>query len=338
MVSLTCLARCVVVLLTYLSCSVASCDPTKPLKPVSLALHWQHQAQFAGYYMALAKGFYNKEGIDLRLIKGGPNVHVGQLVNSRQADFGSLMLSQAIGDRTNGIPLVHLAQVVNRSNFLLMAWRKTQDNQTINALTDLAGRKVTIWAQDFRAPYLAMFAAHSIQPVVLPQYGTFSLFLYRGADAFAGMRYNEYHALLQSGILDKDISVFPLKDNGVNMPEDGLYCLADTWKRMPKVSAAFVRASMNGWRYARDHKEETLDVVMNYVNTDNLPTNRPHMSWMLNEIIDSIFPGKNDTWIKGQLSRAAYDDTINVLSKYGSLPKAPKYDEFVVGDEIYGSL
>ncbi len=316
----------------------ASCAFAKPLKPVSLALQWSHQSQFAGYYMALKKGFYKQEGLNCRLIQGGPNVRVGQLLNTKKADFGCLMLSSGIDERANGVPLVHLAQVVNRSNFLMVAWRKAPDNQQITKLTDLDGRKVTIWTHDFRAPYLAMFAAHSIKPVILPQYSTFSLFMYQGVDAFAGMRYNEYHTLLQSGVKEEQLSVFALKDNGANMPEDSLFCHKDMWKTNPALCKAFVRASMKGWRYTRDHAEETLDVVMEYVDAENLPTNRPHMAWMLKGMISSIFPGKEGEWKEGTLSREAYAETQRILSTYAGLKNAPKFDEFIVGGAVNEGL
>ena len=61
--------------------------------------------------------------------------------------------------------------------------------------------------------------------------------------------------------------------------------------------AAFVKASLEGWRYARAHPEETLDVVMRYVEQDNLPTNRPHMRWMLGEILDyAAAKGLSEVW------------------------------------------
>ncbi|MHB1461521.1 MAG: ABC transporter substrate-binding protein [Armatimonadota bacterium] len=316
----------------------ASCALAKPLKPVSLALQWSHQSQFAGYYMALKKGFYKQEGLNLRLIQGGPNVRVGQLLKTKKADFGCLMLSSGMDERAHGIPLIHLAQVVNRSNFLMVAWRETPDGKKITKLADLDGRKVTIWTQDFRAPYLAMFAAHSIKPVILPQYSTFSLFMYKGVDAFAGMRYNEYHTLLQSGVMEDQLTVLALKDYGANLPEDSLFCLEAKWKSDPGACKAFVRASMKGWRYARDHAEETLDVVMRYVDAENLPTNRPHMAWMLKGMVTSIFPGKDGGWKEGILSREAYAETRRILSTYAGLKNAPKYDEFVVGDAINEGL
>ncbi len=302
----------------------------QPGEPVGLALHWQHQAQFAGYYMALAKGFYAAEGLDVRIHRGGPDVQPETLLAAGEADFASMMLCTALERIADGKPLVHLSQIVNRSNFLLTAWREPPEGGPIREPSDLDGRRVTIWREAFLAPFQAFFERHGVEPVILPQYNTLSLFLHRGAVACSAMRYNEYHTLLQRGVAEEELTVFPLETHGVRMPEDGLYCLRETWARRPEVCRAFVRASLEGWRYARDHEEETLDTVMGYVTLDQLPTNRSHMRWMLREIIASVFPGPDGVWETGRLARQDYDATVDALTRYAGLKSAPDYARFVI--------
>jgi len=301
----------------------------QPAEPIRLVLHWQHQAQFAGYYMALAKGRYAEAGLDVRIRRGGPDVRPEAMLASGDADFASMMLCTALERMQDGAPLVHLAQIVNRSNFMLTAWREPPEGGPIREPRDLDGRRVTIWQDAFLAPFQTFFERHGVKPVILPQYNTFSLFLHRGAVAFSAMRYNEYHTLLQSGVSEDEVTVFPLEKYGVRMPEDGIYCLRESWERRPEVCRAFVRASLEGWRYARDHEEETLDTVMGYVTLDQLPTNRTHMRWMLREILASVFPGPDGVWETGRLSREDYEATVDALSRYAGLTRAPDYARFV---------
>ncbi len=315
--------------LLFLAGAPASGGLAQNLEPVNITLHWQHQSQFAGYYMAYAKGFYAQEGLDVHILRGGPDVRVGEMLGSGKTEFASFMLSSAMEERAGGLSLVHLAQVVNRSNFLLVAWRKPSEGVSINELSDLNGRKVTVWLEDFRAPYLALFASKGVHPVILPQYYTLSLFLHKGVVGCSVMRYNEYHTLLQNGIQDKDVRIFSLHELGIRLPEDGIYCLDQTWKQRPETCRKFVRASLKGWTYARDHEEETLNEVMKYVRKENLPTNRMHMKWMLREILASIFPAKSDDWVFGRLSRKTYDSAREMLIGYGGLKTAPDFEDFV---------
>lgn len=315
-----------IILLIGMSATVAS---AQNLEPVVMTLHWQHQSQFSGYYMALKKGFYAEEGLDVNIMRGGPDVRVGEILKSGKTDFASFMLSSAMEERANGLNLVNLAQVVNRSNFLLVAWRNPSEGVTINELSDLNGRKITVWLEDFRPPYLALFALKGVRPVIIPQYYTLSLFLQRGAVACSAMRYNEYHTMRQNGVQEKDIRVFSLHDLGIRLPEDGIYCLDETWKQRPETCRKFVRATLKGWAYVREHEEETLNEVMRYVRRENLPTNRMHMSWMLREILASIFPAKGDDWVLGRLSRSTYDGARDMLVRYGGLKSAPPFEDFV---------
>ena len=118
--------------------------------PVTLVLQWNHQAQFAGYYMALEKGLYLREGLDVRIRRGGPDVLPCEELGAGRADFCCTMLSTALEKRAAGVPLVLLAQIVSRSNFVLVAWKHPpgEPGATISRPADLTGRRVTVWEAD----------------------------------------------------------------------------------------------------------------------------------------------------------------------------------------------
>jgi NitT/TauT family transport system substrate-binding protein len=302
-----------------------------PLKHVKVVLHWDHQAQFAGYYIALDKGFYAAEGLDVTIIRGGPDVRPCEMVADGKAEFCTTMLSTALEKRESGIQLALLAQVVNRSNFEIVTWKKPDgpNGPEITKPSDLNGRKVAIWEQDFRLPYLAFFEVQKIDAQVLPEYYSLSLFMNHGADACSATRYNEYHWLLQHGVKESDIVVFPLWNYGVPLPEDGIYALESTWAKDPAMCRAFARASLKGWEYAKENPDEALDAVMDRVESVQLPTNRPHMRWMLNEMLASIFPGDNGGWTFGKLSEKSYRQTCLMLKRHDAIQDWPQYASFV---------
>lgn len=305
--------------------------PQGELTPASLVLIWNHQAQFAGYYMALEKGFYKQAGIDLEIRRGGPDIVSCDEVTEGRAEFCVAMLATALDRRIQGQPLVLLSQVVNRSNFVLVAWKHPPGapEAALEQFADLSGRRVSIWEADLRLPYLSAFAQNDVHPEIVPQYYAPSLFYHRGVDACAAMRYNEYDQLLQHGVRPDEVVVFNLWEQGVVLPEDGLYTRERTWRDRPDLCRAFAQASLEGWIYARDHTEETLSVVMRYVDADNVPTNRPHMRWMLNEILRSVFPEQGDGWEFGTLSPFAFAEAVKVLpgSEAGDVPE---FEDFVI--------
>lgn len=291
---------------------------------VTFLLHWRHQSQFAGYYVAKEKDFYKKRGHDVVIKRGGYDVDARACLADGNPVFCTTMLFKALEIRDTGFPLVHLAQVINRANFTLVAWKKSG----IFKPEDLQGRCVSLWINEFEAPYDNFFKRYQLQPVREPQFFTVNLFLRHGVDACAAMYYNEYHTILQCGIDSGELTTFKLWEYGADFPEDGIYCPEQTVTNNSDLCRDIVAASLEGWRYARDHQEETLDIVMDYVRRDHVPANRAHMKWMLEKIIASIFPGPGDAWQFGVLSGECYDRTVKLLREQKRIRAAPPFSEF----------
>ena len=101
--------------------STAAAGATK----IKLQLKWVTQAQFAGYYVAKAKGYYAAQGLDVSIKVGGPNIVPEQVVAGGQAQFGIDWLSSLMSSRDKGIDLVNIAQVFNKSGLTLLTWKDT---------------------------------------------------------------------------------------------------------------------------------------------------------------------------------------------------------------------
>jgi len=293
----------------------------EPLKEATLIPQWEPQSQFAGYYVALAKGFYARHGVDMRILRGGPASPPSVLLRDCRATFGTFFLNSAIRERALGLPLVNLAQLVPHANQLLIA-RKADG---ITAPKDLDGKRVSLWGPEFRILPEAFFKMHDAHVTEVPQGYTVDLFLRGGVAACSAMTYNEYHAILNAGLDPDELTVFALADFGLDLPEDGLYALDDTWKTDPDLCRAVVQASLEGWRYAFEHPAEALVIVMSYVASANLPTNRMHQKWMLSHITEAMNASGPDF---GVLTRPQFDTAAAALLKAGLITTAPAYEAF----------
>ena len=294
------------------------------LRPVRLVLHWKPQAQFAGYYVARAKGLYEARGLDVTVIPGGPDIDSIAELRAGRTDFALAFLSGALSANDQGEPLVDVCQVVNRSSLMLVAWR-----DSVKTRDDLNSSRVSLWGSSFRAACDAFFSAAGVRPRLLPQFYTVNLFLRHGVDACCAMEYNEYNTILMSGVDPADIRTYPMREFGLGFPEDGVYTLASTQARSPGLCADFAAATMEGWEYCRDHPAEALDIVMEQTAAAHVPTNRVHQRWMLEHILASIFPGERDTWEVGKLSRVDYERTRAIMIGEGQIASGPAYEQFV---------
>lgn len=308
-------------------------DPRAPGQdafPVRLLLQWNHQAQFAGIYVAFEKGFYLRRGLDVHILGGGPGKSVPGALARGEAECGTMFLAAALAAVDEGIPLVHMAQIVNGSSLLLVG----RVNRGIRVPEDLRGLRVSLWGDAFHGAYRAFFRARGVAVREVLQNWSVNLFLRGVVNACAAMDYNEYHVLLQGGMNPEELTLFRLSDYGFGFPEDGLYCLAAFRKANPQVCRNLAEATLEGWRYAAEHPEEALDVVMRYVREAHVPTNRPHMEWMFRNIVRDIVPagGADVPWRMGVLSEEDFTRTRDVLLREDVLRRRVSYEEFTRGE------
>src|SRR5260370_27695087 len=85
---------------------------------VRLQLQWVAESQFAGYYAAVAKGYYKDVGLDVEIKQGGPDIVPQQVVASDGAEFGLAWVPKMLASREAGADLVNIAQVFQRSGTL----------------------------------------------------------------------------------------------------------------------------------------------------------------------------------------------------------------------------
>ncbi len=297
-------------------------------KKASFMPLWSPQAQFAGYYVALDRGIYAKHGIELTILRAGPGFSPAKSLEDGSADFAVIWLTSALRYRAEGMKLVNLAQIVQRSAMMLISKKMSG----INAIDGMKGRKVGMWGGDLSIPPHVLFRKHRINVREVPIAHTVNLFLRGGIDVTSAMWYNEYHTILNAGYDPEELNIFFLHDQGLNFPEDGIYALEKTVRRDPALAKAFVAASLEGWRYAFDHPEEALDAVMRRMRAAQLPTTRVHQRWMLDRMHDLMIAGPGET-IFGTLREKDYEAVGASMLSCGMLKGYPGYEIFTgVGD------
>jgi NitT/TauT family transport system substrate-binding protein len=294
-------------------------------EPISLVLHWVPQAQFAGYYVAHDVGIYQKHGLDVSIIPGGPNVSVSDCVKSGKADFGTTFLLNATKLHARGLPLVNIAQISRRSALMLVA----KKSNGIYGPEDLDGRKIGIYKEDFSDVPLAFIKAVQADVTIIPIATGIHIFLHGGTDVTNVMWYNEYHTILNCGYNPDELAIFYMSDYGFNVPEDGIYCLRSTYDANPEICKRVVEATIEGWRYAFDHPQEALDIVIAKMKAAHVPANLAHQQWMLARMEDIFLPA-GQTEFTTYLARNVYEMSGQILIENGSVAELPKYENFYI--------
>jgi NitT/TauT family transport system substrate-binding protein len=295
-------------------------------RQISLQLQWVTQAQFAGYYIALEKGWYRDEGIELSIKPGGPDIIPTDLVASGTRDFGTGMLSDLAVAIDNGQSLISIAQIQQTNGLLLIARKSSQIKEPM----DFIGKRVGIWFQGFEAQFNALLAKEKISGEtlrIIPQGWSMEPFLKGDLDVASAMIYNEYHMVLESGINPDDIHVIDYKSFGLDFPGDTLFTSKKLADENPDLCLRMLRASLKGWRYAVDHPEEAVDIVLKY-DASGIQK-KGHQFVMMQEIAHLVsLPGKP----LGQTDLGAVSRMVNTLHQVGILKKALPVEDIVNGD------
>jgi NitT/TauT family transport system substrate-binding protein len=311
-------------LVFFFAFSPFSLNAATALKKARLVTLWKPQAQFAGYYVALDKGIYVKHGIDLSIISGGAGKSSEEILRKGEADFAVLWLATAIQERSSGTRILNLSQIVQGSSMMLV----TRRSSGIRRLEDLNMRKVGLWSGTLSLLPHFLFKKYGIKVNEVRQSYTMNLFLRGGVDAASAMWYNEYHMLIESGIDADELNVFFLNDYGVKFPEDGLYALEKTVTRDPGLARAFIEASLEGWRYAFEHPDESVGIVLRQMQQAHMPANRSHQKWTLERLRDLALPlGGN--MFTGTLKTEDYEELAHKMLDAGLIRYYPPYSEFI---------
>ena len=291
---------------------------------VRLQLQWVTQAQFAGYYVALDKGYYDAEDLDVSVLPGGPDIAPPQVLAGGGADAMLNWMPSALAARERGLPVVNIAQPFKSSGLMLTCWKDTG----ITSPADFKGKTIGVWFFGNEYPFLSWMSQEGISTdggpdgvTVLRQGFNVDPLLQRQADCISTMTYNEYGQVLDAGVSEDELVTFKYENQGVATLEDGIYVLEDNLNdpAFTDKMVRFVRASMKGWKYAEANPGEAAEIVLD--NDETGAQTKAHQVRMMGEIA-KLTAGSN-----GSLEPADYERTVATLMAGGSDPVITKMPE-----------
>jgi diguanylate cyclase (GGDEF)-like protein/PAS domain S-box-containing protein len=235
------------------------------LEKVSLQLQWLDQFQFAGYYMAKEKGFYQAQGIELEILKFDAKLDTTEVVLNNKATYG-IGRSKLLIDKVEGKKIVLLASIFQSSPSVLLA----SEQSGIKTIEDFVDKRIMM-TDDVKtaASINAMVTQAGIKTDQIRQLEhTFEVqdLIDGKTDLMAAYLSNEPYVLRKKGI---QYRVFDPKEYGFDFYSDILFTSEDEAKNHKQRALAFRQASIKGWEYAFNHIDETVDLIMRKYNVQH---------------------------------------------------------------------
>ena len=290
----------------------------KPLTPVTMQIRWLHQFQFAGYYAALHKGFYREKGLDVSIVAGAPDRHPVEEVLAGRAQYGEAN-SELLFHYLKGEPLVALAAIFQHSPSVLLV----RQDSGIRTPHDLNGKRVMMIGGTEDVDFIAMLANEGVDPKtlkVLPSSYDIHDLINAKTDAFNAYLTNEPFFLQEHNI--EGYSIQPI-NYGVDFYSDILFTTQHEISRHPERVKAFREASLRGWEYAMQHKQEIIDLIEKHYHPEK---SRAHLEFEAASMESLIQP----TLIPmGNINPGRFQRMADTLVQFKMVAAGRKLDDFI---------
>ncbi|NQY92734.1 MAG: ABC transporter substrate-binding protein [Campylobacteraceae bacterium] len=236
-----------------------------PLKKVSLQLMWLDQFEFAGFYVAKEKGFYQEFGLDVKIKKFTSSTNILNTVLEDEAQFG-ISSSSLLIENSLGKDVLLLGAIFQSSPLVLLALK----DSGINTLEDIKGKKVMISKEEaFFVTLQTMLKSKNINISdlqILEHSFNVDDLINKKTDLLLAYSTNQPFTLQEKGYESK---IFHPKDYGFDFYEDLIFTTNKFQKQNPQVVHDFYTASIKGWEYALNNIDEVAQLVFEKYNSQN---------------------------------------------------------------------
>jgi ABC-type nitrate/sulfonate/bicarbonate transport system substrate-binding protein len=221
----------------------------------SVRIQWLDQAQFAGLYVARARGFFSAQKLSVSIEPGGPDVSPVLLVASGSNDFGVSPATDIIQARSKGVPVVAIATIFQKNPVVFFA----KQSKNIKTPRDFAGHTVGLkYGMEIEYYYRVMMknaGADASRVKEVPIKVDMPRFFSDEVDVWSGYSLNEPLAAEERNIPVREIFC---EDWGVPAVGDTIFTTERLIRDKPDKVMAFLRGAMQGWNYAIEHPDEAV--------------------------------------------------------------------------------
>lgn len=277
---------------------------------VTVQLKWHHQTQFAGNYVAEAKGWYRAEklAVQHRPWKVGDPTPIERVI-SGAANIGITSQTQFLVEREKGAPIVAIAAIYQKSPVGFF----TLKSSGIKHPRDFVGKSIAFaGTHEIHLKALLKRLNLDLAGLRLVPYGFDLTPFYKGEVAiWAGYIMNQP---VDARLAGYQVNIIFPDDYGVHNYDDIVFTTEEVIRRNPALVERWLRATLRGWRYAVEHPEEATEVALKV----DPALKREKQIAMLLASIPLIHTGEHPI---GWMTREVWEEATAILLEQKILPR-----------------
>lgn len=297
---------------------------SKDLTKVTIQLSWFDQFQFAGYYMAKEQGFYKDAGLDVQILPFSLGMNIPKMVNDGDVDF-AIGRENLILEKAKYPKIIALAAIFQATPLVLL----TTKDSGIDTFKKFENKKLMRTKDDVSEVSLkAMLSASKIDLKSITEvehsHNIYDL-IEKRVDIISAYTSKAPYILQKEQI---KYNIFYPKDYGFDMYSDFLITNIDKYNNDYNVVEKFKKASLKGWEYAYSNIEQSVDIIFEKYNTQNI--SKDELIFEANELKKLSYLNNNKLGdIKQEKVQRIYD-LYNVM---GYINSEFKIDNFIGYDK-----
>lgn len=292
---------------------------------VTFMPQWTAQTQFAGYYVAFVKGYYADAGLDVTIqhVTSSSSKSAIEHVLDGTVDICTGQLIQGIIYRDRGHDLVNVLQTSQNCSLMCVS------NKPFNSINDMNGMRIARWKSGYGETADLFCKEYGFDIEWIYFANGINLFVSKAIDATLCYSYSEYIDILFAQGRIPPENVLEFGKLGFNYPEDAIMTTGSYYTRHKDTVDKFKQASIRGWNYAREHPEETVDIVMEFVRQNNIKTNRLHQKLMLEEVLKNQINAGTGRMDFRHMSKEMFQNLNDEMVGIGFISKNVNYSDFL---------
>lgn len=291
---------------------------------VNMQLGWIPGGNQVGEVVAKRLGYYEQEGIDFKILPGGPNVDGVAIVASGRGEAGQISSSPSVMLAVSeGLPVKCFAVGLQQHPYAFFSLKKTP----IRTPQDMIGKRIGIQATGL-VLLKALLVKHKIaesQVNIVPIGADMMPLLSGRVDAVAGWQTN-LSALKALGADRVDLSLW---DSGVRLYALPYYAHTDTLRKHPEVLQRFLRATARGWLYANKNRDQAVDLLLKEFPSLNHADERASIDVLMGYALNKA--SGTQGW--GSMDPTVWQEQISLYAELGQFrARAPKVEDVMTLD------